>query len=75
MVGPTQHFDSDEADIDRYASAYMVTTCSLQLFYGKIYTYYSPKWVYLIAIALFELGSAVCGAAPTSNAFIIGRAM
>lgn len=68
-------FSADEADISRYASAYMLTTCGFQLFYGKIYTYYSPKWVYLIAIGLFEVGSAVCGAAPTSSAFIVGRAM
>lgn len=46
-----------------------------QLFFGKVYTYYSPKWIYLSAILLFEIGSAVCGAAPNSVAFIIGRAI
>lgn len=29
----------------------------------------------LSAIVLFEIGSAVCGAAPSSTAFIIGRAI
>lgn len=53
----------------------MITTAGFQLFFGKIYTYYSPKWIYLIAIALFEIGSAVCGAAPSSDAFIVGRAI
>jgi MFS family permease len=53
----------------------MLTACGFQLFFGKVYTYYNPKWVYLTAIALFEIGSAVCGAAPTSVAFIVGRAM
>ena len=33
------------------------------------------KWVYLSAIAIFELGSLICGAAPTSVALIIGRAV
>ena len=40
-----------------------------------MYTFYSPKWIFLIAIGLFEVGSAVCGAAPSSIAFIIGRAI
>lgn len=45
------------------------------LFFGKIYTFYSTKWVFLTAITVFEIGSAVCGAAPTSKAFIVGRAI
>jgi MFS family permease len=31
--------------------------------------------VFLSAIALFEIGSAVCGAAPNSTSFIVGRAI
>ncbi|KAL2678885.1 hypothetical protein Neosp_009637 [[Neocosmospora] mangrovei] len=46
-----------------------------QLFFGKLYSFYSVKWVFLTAIAFFELGSLVCGAAPTSAALIIGRAI
>ncbi len=42
---------------------------------GRIYTFYSPKWVFLLAIGLFEIGSAICGAAPTSTVFIVGRAV
>lgn len=40
-----------------------------------MYTFFSIKYVYLIAIVIFEVGSAVCGAAPTSNALIVGRAI
>ncbi|TAQ89109.1 hypothetical protein B7494_g2571 [Chlorociboria aeruginascens] len=58
-----------------YASAYLLTTSAFQLIYGRIYTFYSPKWVLLVAIGIFELGSTVCGAAPNSDAFIIGRAI
>jgi MFS family permease len=43
--------------------------------FGKLYTFFSIKWVFLVAIALFELGSLVCGAAPNSEALIIGRAI
>jgi MFS family permease len=53
----------------------LLTTCAFQLFYGKLYSYYSIKWVYLIAIIIFEIGSAICGAAPTSTALIVGRAV
>jgi MFS family permease len=45
------------------------------LLFGKIYTFYSTKSVYLAAILLFEIGSLICGAAPSSTAFIVGRAV
>ncbi len=38
-------------------------------------TLFSIKYVYLTAIFIFEVGSAVCGAAPTSEALIVGRAV
>jgi MFS family permease len=31
--------------------------------------------LFLAAVVVFEIGSAVCGAAPNSTAFIIGRAI
>jgi MFS family permease len=62
-------------DITWYASAYLITSCGTQLLWGRIYTFYSTKLVFLISIFIFEVGSALCGAAPTSVAFIIGRAI
>jgi len=62
-------------DVGWYGSSYLLTTCAFQLMFGKLYTFYSIKWVYLIALGIFELGSLVCGAAPTSNALIVGRAV
>ncbi|KAI1329159.1 major facilitator superfamily domain-containing protein [Xylariaceae sp. FL0255] len=70
----TDHFHS-LPDVGWYGSAYLLTTASLQLLFGKFYTYFSIKWVYITAILLFELGSLVCGVAPSSNALIIGRAI
>jgi MFS family permease len=49
--------------------------CSFQLFLGRIYTFYSAKKVFLSCIFLFEVGSAICGAAPNSPVFIVGRAV
>lgn len=42
---------------------------------GRVYTFYNPKKVFLSSIVVFEVGSAICGAAPNSVAFIIGRAI
>jgi MFS family permease len=43
--------------------------------FGKFYTFFSIKTIYLISIFIFEVGSALCGAAPTSIALIVGRAI
>ncbi|KAJ5560271.1 Major facilitator superfamily domain general substrate transporter [Penicillium frequentans] len=31
------------------------------------------KWVYFSTVVLFEAGSALCGAAPSMSALIVGR--
>lgn len=62
-------------DIGWYGSSFLLTSCCFTLFLGRVYTFYSPKYVYLSVILLFEVGSAVCGAAPNSVAFIVGRAI
>ncbi|KAF1943448.1 MFS general substrate transporter [Clathrospora elynae] len=62
-------------DVGWYGSSYLLTTCATQLIYGKFYTFYSIKWVYLVALFIFEIGSLICGVAPNSTALIIGRAV
>ena len=49
--------------------------CSFQLLMGKVYKFYPVKPIFLSCVLLFEVGSAICGAAPNSTAFIIGRAI
>ncbi|KAF2725657.1 MFS general substrate transporter, partial [Polychaeton citri CBS 116435] len=63
------------SDVGWYGTAYMLTNCAFLLVFGKIYTFLNIKATYLIAVVLFEVGSAICGAAPNSVAFIIGRAI
>lgn len=70
----TDQFDS-LGDVGWYGSAYLLTSCAFMLLMGKIYTFVNPKWVYLGSLVVFEVGSAVCGAAPNSTAFIVGRAI
>ena len=36
---------------------------------------FNMKWTYLLSLALFELGSLICGVAPDSITLIIGRAI
>lgn len=46
-----------------------------QLFIGRVYTFYNPKTVYISCLAIFELGSLICGVAPNSATLIVGRAI
>ncbi|KIM94455.1 hypothetical protein OIDMADRAFT_45814 [Oidiodendron maius Zn] len=45
------------------------------LLLGYCYGLFQIKWVYLGSIVLFEIGSAICGAAPTMDALIVGRVL
>jgi MFS family permease len=62
-------------DVGWYASAYLLTNCAFQLMWGKLYTFYIVKWIYLIALFLFELGSLICAVSPSSTTLIVGRAI
>ncbi|KAJ7096914.1 major facilitator superfamily domain-containing protein [Mycena epipterygia] len=63
-------------DVGWYGSAcVIITTAATQLLFGKFYTLFPVKWVFVCAISIFEVGSLICGAAPSSNALIIGRAV
>ena len=62
-------------DIGWYGSAYQLTTAIFQLFWGKCYSIFDTKKIFLTSIFIFEASSALCGAAPTSIALIIGRAL
>ncbi|CAG8692218.1 10904_t:CDS:2, partial [Acaulospora colombiana] len=55
-------------------SAYFLTQASLMLTLGQILTITPSKWVYIICIILFEIGSLICGIAPSMNVLIFGRA-
>ncbi|PWY82108.1 MFS general substrate transporter [Aspergillus heteromorphus CBS 117.55] len=70
----TDEFDS-AGDIGWYGTAYLLTNCAFQLMFGKIYPFFSIKATFISSIIIFEVGSALCGAAPSSIAFIIGRAI
>lgn len=59
----------------QYNAGFLLPATALQLFFGRMYTFYSPKWIFIGEVVVFEIGSAVCGAAPSSVGFIWGRAI
>ncbi|QGA13971.1 hypothetical protein EYB26_001623 [Talaromyces marneffei] len=70
----TDEFHS-AGDIGWYGSGYLLTSCGFQLLFGKVYTYFDIRTVFLASLFLFEAASAICGAAPNSTVFIVGRAL
>ncbi|KAK3292176.1 major facilitator superfamily transporter [Chaetomium fimeti] len=58
-----------------YGAAFFLTSGSFQALWGKAYKYFDLKITFLVAIAIFELGSLLCGAAPNANTLIAGRAV
>lgn len=77
-------------DLAWYGSSYLLTFTALQPTCGKLYKVIDTKLMYLISIAIFEgktcrqtvmmctdcvvAGSISCATAPSSLAFILGRA-
>jgi MFS family permease len=43
------------------------------LLVGRAYALFNMKLMIIASLCVFEIGSAVCGAAPTSDALIVGR--
>lgn len=70
----TARFDA-LTDIGWYASAYQLTSAACTPLTGKIYTYFQIRWSFLVFFLIFEIGSALSGAATSSNMFIVGRAI
>ncbi|KAK8037680.1 hypothetical protein PG991_001026 [Apiospora marii] len=62
------------ADVSWYGSAYMLTLTAFQPLFGNLYKFFNAKVVYLASLSVFEVGSVICAAAPTSAVLIFGRA-
>ena len=43
--------------------------------FGKIFGLFNTKWLFNGSVILFNVGSAICGAAPNMNALIVGRVL
>ncbi|KAI0204884.1 major facilitator superfamily-domain-containing protein [Astrocystis sublimbata] len=57
------------------AVSFALGSVSVNLLWGKLYGKFNNKLLFIAAVVLFEVGSALCGAAPNIDAFIVGRAI
>jgi MFS family permease len=55
------------------ATAFIIPGTALMLPVSQLFQVFNANWLYILGIVVFEIGSALCGAAPNINAFIIGR--
>ncbi|CAK7208002.1 hypothetical protein SEUCBS139899_010836 [Sporothrix eucalyptigena] len=58
-----------------YGAAYFMCVGGSQSTWGKMFKYFPLKTTFLVALVLFEAGSALCGASPNATALIVGRAI
>ncbi|KAF2734797.1 putative MFS transporter [Polyplosphaeria fusca] len=70
----TAHFGTIE-DVDWYSAAYLLSICSLQPLTAHLYNLFFLKYTFITFLSLFALGNLVGALAPTSAAFIVGRAV
>lgn len=56
-----------------YGSGYMLPHTALETILGAFHKSFNVRYFFLISIVIFEVGSCLCAAAPTSAALIIGR--
>ncbi|PVF94124.1 ABC transporter [Serendipita vermifera] len=67
------HFNALD-ELTWVVSAYFLTHAGLMPTFGQILTVAPSKWVYLICMIIFEIGSLICALAPSMNVLIFGRA-
>lgn len=63
------------SQVSWYGSAYFMCLGGFQSSWGKAFRYFPMKISFVVAVAIFEIGSLICAVAPSSTAFIVGRAI
>ncbi|KAH8177214.1 major facilitator superfamily protein [Sarocladium implicatum] len=67
-------FDS-VGDIAWLSVAFIMAAVATNSLFGQLYSVFMPKWLYILSVLIFEVGSALCGAAPDMDVLIVGRAL
>lgn len=55
--------------------AFLLSATATNLVWGRMYGHFTAKWFYIFHVTIFEVGSAICGAAPSIYVMILGRAI
>ncbi|KAF2209143.1 hypothetical protein CERZMDRAFT_9701, partial [Cercospora zeae-maydis SCOH1-5] len=63
------------SDVGWYGASFYLSTAAFQTVWGRLYKFFWLKSMFLLAIAIFEVGSLICAVAPNSATFIVGRAI
>jgi MFS family permease len=67
---------NDLGDVEKLpwlSVGFMIGGVAMVMPFGKLFGIYNAKWLYIICSVIFLAASALCGAAPTMNAMIVGR--
>jgi MFS family permease len=67
-----RHCCDSKADIN---DRFLLGGSAVVLPFGKVFGLFNTKWLFNGSIILFNVGSAICGAAPDMNALIVGRVL
>lgn len=70
----TDHFHTVE-HVGWYSSVFRLCMCAFQFMFGKAYTIFPVKRVFLLSNFISICGSIICGAATSSIMLIFGRAV
>nr|BAZ95831.1 MFS transporter cpaI [Curvularia pallescens] len=62
-------------DVSWYSAAYFMTFGGLEASWGKAFKYFDIKWMFVLTLFIFEIGSLICAVAPNSKSLIVGRAI
>ncbi|KAL3290692.1 major facilitator superfamily transporter, partial [Colletotrichum asianum] len=62
-------------DTGWYGSGFFITLATFQATWGKAYRFYNIKFVFILSVIIFGLGSLFCAVAINSRMLIAGRAI
>lgn len=62
-------------DLAWLSVAFLLCATATNLAWGRLYGNFNAKWFYIFNVVIFEIGSAICGAAPSMDIMILGRAI
>ncbi|MCO5585384.1 hypothetical protein L7F22_039317 [Adiantum nelumboides] len=62
-----------QAEIAWLPTTFLIGQASFSILFGQILAHFSSKYVFMIALFLFELGSLVSGIGPNMGAVLAGR--
>ena len=70
-----KELDVDLVSIQWVSSVYLLTTCALLLVFGRLGDMFGKVLMFQVGVAVFSLGSLLCGMAATLPAPVVARAV